>query len=110
MGRSLVIRPFHRLVAKVELKDYWKDCMQLVIRHHELGGTDYNFVCWLTDEMAEELVELSNGSIQWLFGPPDFARRAKEKKLRELKQQVHDLEKELCNEDKSVRGASVKAG
>lgn len=59
--RSLEIMP-----ANIDPKKPYR----LVLRAHDLSGTDYETLCHLTEDQAREVVEVSNGSINWLYGEP----------------------------------------
>lgn len=52
---------------------------QLVLRTHDLAGTDYEHVAWLTDDKARDVIEA--GAPSWLFGKPDWEQRAKARAL-----------------------------
>ena len=51
----------------------------LVIRTHDLVGTEYDILCYLTDDAAQAVIEA--GAPYWLFGKPDWDDRHR---LREL--------------------------
>lgn len=44
---------------------------RLVIRTHDLSGTDYATICYLSEEAAREVAQLGRPQIGWLFGEPD---------------------------------------
>lgn len=70
--RTLVIKPSG---LPEKLNKPWR----LVLRSHDLGGTDYETVALLDDVRAEEVVKA--GTISWLFGEPDWAAREKQRQL-----------------------------
>lgn len=43
---------------------------RLVLRSHDLSGTDYETLCHLDEQTAREVINLSNGSVGWLYGEP----------------------------------------
>jgi len=88
MARTLVIMPsgFPESMNKPWL---------LVLRSHDLGGTDYEAVARLDDDHAAEIVAISN--ITWLYGEPDWDERARKRKLeraRVLREEAEKIEKE----------------
>lgn len=72
MSRTLVLKPS----GLPEVKNRpWA----LVLRSHDLSGTDYEAVAYLADDTARDVAEA--GRISWLYGTPDWDERAR---LREL--------------------------
>lgn len=67
----------------------WK----LVLRSHDLGGTNYETIALWNDEIAREVMEA--GTISWLFGTPDWNDRYKKRQLekaRIMKEEAAKLE------------------
>ena len=67
----------------------WK----LVLRQHDLGGTDYETICYMTDSIALEVIEA--GAVYWIFGPPDWDERARRRaleKARVLREEAGKIE------------------
>jgi len=76
---------------------------QLVVRTHDLGGTDYRHICNLTDDDAKLLV---GSGVSWLYGEPDWAAQRKkieklsiEREIEILKDQLLKLEEALGPDD-----------
>jgi hypothetical protein len=71
---------------------------RLILRSHDLGGTDYETIAFLTDELAEEIVDVSKYKVTWLYGPPDWDERAKKRaleKARVLREQADKIEADV---------------
>lgn len=86
--RTLVVKPSGLPEAK---NKPWV----LVFRSHDLSGTDYEPLVYLTDDAACEVVEISNGGISWLYGIPDWAARDRARaleKARVLREQAAEIE------------------
>lgn len=75
--------------------------MRLVFRQHDLGGTDYDTIAVLEDHVVREMQdELAKhpGPISYLYGAPDWERRATEADIirletekSQLQQRINDL-------------------
>lgn len=86
MGVSIRIKPSGR--AESENRPW-----QLVIRTHDLAGTDYSHVAWLSDEQA--MIFERDGSVGFLYGPPDWDERARARELeraRKLREEAEAIE------------------
>lgn len=59
MARTLVLKPSSRTNARP-----WV----LVLRNHDLSGTDYEPIAYLDNATAYEVVEA--GAVTWLYGEP----------------------------------------
>lgn len=68
---------------------------RLVIRRHDLSGTDYETVCYLSVEHATGLVELSGGNIGWLYGEPNWDKFFKEREILKAKIDLEKAERKL---------------
>lgn len=65
----------------------------LVFRSHDLSGTDYETIAYLSDDRAQELVECR--IVSWLYGEPDWADRARKRELeraRVLREEADKIE------------------
>lgn len=65
----------------------------LVLRSHDLGGTDYQTIALLDDETAREVVEA--GRVYWLYGEPDWDERFRKRQLekaRVLREEAAQIE------------------
>ena len=86
MSRSLQLKPS----GFPEIKNRpWA----LVLRQHDLSGTDYEEIAYVSDDIAKEIVEA--GQVSWLYGEPDWERRARLRdleKVRVLREQVDAIE------------------
>lgn len=68
---------------------------EMVIRTPGPVETDYEHVCYLTDEKAVEVINTGNAPY-WLHGEPDWDKRDKAKRLekaRVLREEADKLEK-----------------
>ena len=70
---------------------------ELVIRQFDGIEVDYEHVCYLTDEKALELVEITNNVIYWLYGPPDWEARHRERELEKVHQLREEADKLLAS-------------
>lgn len=64
----------------------------LILREHDLGGTSYSHVAYLTDEQAVAVIDA--GPPYWLYGEPDWEARAKAialEKARALRQEADKI-------------------
>lgn len=86
MSRNLCIKPS----GLPEVKNRpWA----LVLRSHDLGGTDYQTIALLDDSTAQEVIEA--GSVYWLFGEPDWDERDRKRALeraRVLREEAEKIE------------------
>tara|TARA_B100000745_G_scaffold261271_1_gene185086 strand:+ start:108 stop:347 length:240 start_codon:yes stop_codon:yes gene_type:complete len=71
---SLVIKPSPNFVSVDENKEF-----ELVIRYHDLGGTDYVHVAYLSESLARSVVDSSNTT--WLYGDPLLDKNRKSKSV-----------------------------
>lgn len=78
MSRTLVIKPSG---LPEERNQPWSLCL----RQHDLGGTDYERIALLTDDQAREVIDVSHGTITWLYGTPDWNERLKARMLEEAR-------------------------
>ena len=65
----------------------------LILRQHDLGGTDYQTLTYLSDDTALEVVEA--GRVDWLYGIPDWDERARKlelEKARVLREEAQKIE------------------
>ena len=65
----------------------------LVLRQHDMGGTDYETICYLSDDRALEVFEA--GAPYWIFGKPNWDDRAKKRALeraRVLREEAEKIE------------------
>ena len=63
----------------------------LVLRKHDLSGTDYETIALLDDSTAREVIEA--GAASWLYGEPDWDNRYRLRELeraRVLREQAAD--------------------
>lgn len=51
----------------------------LCLRVHDLGGTDYLPLVYVSDAVAKDIIEA--GAPSWLYGEPDWAERERLKEL-----------------------------
>jgi hypothetical protein len=72
MGRTLCIMPSG--LPGVRNKPW-----AMVLRAHDLSGTDYQTLVCLDDETAREVIEA--GRATWLYGAPDWDDRARKRAL-----------------------------
>lgn len=104
MSRSLCIKPS----GLPEVKNRpWR----LVLRNHDLGGTDYETVALLDDETAREVVEA--GRVSWLY-TPDWDERYRLRALERARVMREEAEKietaaMLRKDPESLRGSSASA-
>lgn len=72
--RTLVVKPsgLHEVKNKP-----WA----LVLRSHDLSGTDYETIALLDDSTAREVVEIGHPQICWLYGAPDWDERHRKREL-----------------------------
>lgn len=90
--RTLVIKPSG--LPEVKNKPW-----RLVLRSHDLSGTDYETVALLDDSTADEVVKA--GTISWLFGEPDWDERHKKREIeraRVLREQADEIERKAKGE------------
>lgn len=88
MSRTLVVKPSGLPESK---NRPWR----LVLRQHDLSGTDYETIALLDDSTADEVVKA--GSISWLYGEPDWDMRHRKRELeraRVLKEEAKKIERE----------------
>lgn len=72
----------------------------LVLRQHDLAGTDYHFICRLTDEQAQLIIDA--GAPRWLYGPPDWSARQRSKdaeRARKLRAEADEIERRLAQKE-----------
>lgn len=74
MSRTLIVRPSG--LPEVKNKPW-----VLQLRSHGLGGTDYQSLLYMSDELAREVVEVGYPNITWLFGEPDWNERHRKREL-----------------------------
>lgn len=80
-------------VVPSELPEVKDKPWALILRQHDLGGTSYQTLTYLSDSLALEVIEA--GSINWLYGPPDWDERARKRaleKARVLREQAQQIE------------------
>lgn len=85
MGTSICIKPSG--LPEVKNKPW-----QMVIRTHDLSGTDYSHLAWLNDAQAGIC---ENCGMHFLYGPPDWDKRAAARELeraRVLREQAAAIE------------------
>ena len=71
----------------------------LVLRSHDLGGTDYETIAYMSDSIAREVVEA--GDVSWLYGAPDWNDRARRRELERARGLREEAEKiETANQSK----------
>lgn len=84
--RTLVIKPS----GLPEVKNRpWR----LVLRSHDLGGTDYETIALLDDDTASEVERA--GAVSWLYGEPDWGDRDRKRaleKARVLREEAEKIE------------------
>lgn len=89
MSRTLVVKPSG---LPEEKNRPWA----LVLRSHDLGGTEYQTLALMSDELAQEVVEIGGRfPIAWLYGEPDWEDRARKRDLeraRVLRQEADKIE------------------
>lgn len=88
MSRTLCIKPSG--LPEVKNKPW-----ALVLRSHDLSGTDYQALVFLDDETAREVIEAS--SVSWLYGEPDWDDRARKRALeraRVMREEADKIEAE----------------
>ncbi len=73
---SLIVKPSG---LPEKLNKPWRLC----VRHHDLGGVDYETVALLDDAMAAAVVDA--GAPYWLFGTPDWTERTTARRLEEAR-------------------------
>ena len=71
----------------------------LVIRTHDLGGTEYHVIKTVTDSLAELIVR--SGEPYWLYGEPDWEARA-------AKQSIANADKMRREADRMEQEAKAK--
>ena len=67
----------------------------LVLRNHDLSGTDYETIALMDDATAREVVEVGSPVISWLYGEPDWDERHKKRELeraRVLREEAEKIE------------------
>lgn len=72
MGLTLCIKPSS--LPEVKNKPW-----ALVLRSHNLGGTDYHHIAFLDDDTAKDVINA--GSVSWLCGEPDWDERQRKREL-----------------------------
>jgi len=75
-------------------KQFLKYPWRLVIRTHDLGGTDYDTICYLSDDKAKEVYDLGKPKIDWLYGEPDWKKLSKERRIQKAKLELEEAEKD----------------
>lgn len=53
----------------------------LVLRSHDLSGTDYEILTYMDDSTAREVVEIGHPVICWLYGAPNWDERHRKREL-----------------------------
>lgn len=84
--RELVIKPSG--LPEVKNKPW-----RLVLRSHDLSGTDYETIALLDDSTAAEVERA--GAVTWLFGEPDWDDRDRKRaleKARVLREEAEKIE------------------
>lgn len=89
--RTLVLKPSG--LAEVKNKPW-----ALVLRSHDLGGTDYEAIAYLDDSTAQEVYDA--GRATWLYGKPDWDERSRKRDLEHAR---------LLREEASIIEARVAA-
>lgn len=65
----------------------------LVLRSHDLSGTEYETIALLTDETAEEVQTVSRYGIHWTYGNPDWDERERKRKLERVRVMREEADK-----------------
>lgn len=92
MSRGLFIKPSG--LPEVKNKPW-----RLVLRSHDLSGTDYETLALLDDSTAQEVV--AAGPAHWLYGEPDWNERHKKRELeraRVIREQAAEIERQANGE------------
>lgn len=76
--------------------------MRLVIRTHDLGGTDYEMIAVWPDSLVRDFIELAaqyNGRIGFVYGEPDWEKRSIEAKIAKLDKERAKLAAKLAEKE-----------
>jgi hypothetical protein len=76
---------------------------ELVFRTFEGIEVEYNHICYLNDNQAMDMVQVSNNAIRWLYGEPDWEARYRAReieKARRLKEEAEAILKSLPPEQR----------
>jgi hypothetical protein len=80
-----------RITTSLSLEKPWR----LVNRTHDLGGTDYETICYLTTDMAQNF--FYDGIADFLHGEPDWDKFYADLEVRKAKAKLKEAEEKLTH-------------